>query len=246
MSSSPIFYSTIEEAWGTPRLPKGKKKARVPLQPTDPLCDLYNKRTARAKKPYSEDAGTPYQYEKVFYDGYEKTATSRTTRPNNCKARVSAKPVSVSREKDVYDAYSVDNSLAQYASYREEDDEAYFSKVLNDSMQKVTEKYTSGPLHSDVTPGTWSTGVSPIIKRQQVDDDDGVSTSDYVEDDGSDIMAPASPAPMTPQSPSPSRYSGVEDDERDKVLDFGLYVASGIMLIFLLEQILQLGMRMKA
>jgi hypothetical protein len=32
---------------------------------------------------------------------------------------------------------------------------------------------------------------------------------------------------------------------RDKFVDFGLYIASGVMLIFMMEQVLQLGMRMK-
>ena len=156
-------YSTLEEAWGTkPR--KKKSRSMRDEYVESPICELYQKRNSKVRKPYMEEVNA---YNDM--DGYMLGSYAR-----NEKSRPKYKPIAINDDTNEYKAERV---------YEDEDDE-YLSKAL-ESVSK--------------------TRAAPIETFQ---DNDKL--------------------------------------QHDKMMDLGLYVVSGTLLIFAMEQILQMGIRMKA
>jgi hypothetical protein len=198
-------YSTIEEAWGAFD-EKSRKKKKVRIMTADPLCELYGKRMAKARKPYAEDgeilpsnAGPDASLFGPSGPGsYNKNAFSRTTAAQK-------ESFQASRRVPEYPSISIDKSGVYTAADDDEDDE-YFERAL---------------LHNGM----------------------GSSSSElpHEQDDWEDDR----PVPTVKKQCAPITEDEIKRKQQERMFNFGLYIASGVMLIVAMEQLLQLGMKMR-
>ena len=208
-------YTTIEEAWGgsSQKNRNGKAAAATRARPTDPLCELYNKRSEKMKRPYAEvapnsDSLTLATYNKVPYSG--RTMQQQQPSGNLRGAALppaSYRPITVNTSEDIYDANRMHDI----------EDDAYFERALGDD---VPGRHGSRLVAYD------SPAAEEAPARQP--------------------STPVAPAVVAKEA-TKSIVSKIKEQTsaHDKLLDFGLYVISGMLMIFTMEQILQLGMRMR-
>jgi hypothetical protein len=200
-------YSTIDEAWGNSF--SGKNMSKKKKKVAEPICDLYDKKSLKSRKPYMDDQVDPYEYHGEVFGPYDKVKFSRTTKPrdNECarvqQARRKFKPVTVEKMEDEYSAVA-DPDI--------DDDDSYFQKAV-------------------------------IGGSSRGEDED--SELDFAEDETLVKEEPRGRGDRKVKDISPSVSMKYTTEQRERLFDFGLYIGSGIMLIIILEQILQLGMRMR-
>jgi len=208
-------YTTIEEAWGgsSQKNRNGKAAAAAAARPraTDPLCDLYNKRSEKMKRPYAEvapnsDSLTLATYNKVPYAG--RTLQQQQQPSGNLRGAAlppaSYRPITVNTSEDIYDANRMHDI----------EDDAYFERALGED---VPGRHGSRLVAYD----------SPVEEAP--------------------ARPPSPPAAVVAKEAPKSIVSQIKEQTsaHDKLLDFGLYIISGMLMIFTMEQILQLGMRMR-
>jgi hypothetical protein len=285
-------YATIEEAWGVP-IKKQKQKLSAA---SDPLCDLYNKRNDRTKRPYAIEGPVPN--DGMTLAPYRKAQTGRTLnsgvvkggdyRENARPSRVpSYRPVMVNTSEDVYDAR---NSF-------EDADDAYFERALREEIPERQGArliaYDSGnSIHGsrfrhidDDNISEISSSSAPIhsLNQNQNQNSIPIHTESFEHfDKEHESFADRGLNGDYDMYQSRGLGSGIEKDydtntttntntntntnnnntntntntntnpstrsiekEHDKLLDFGLYIISGVLMIFTMEQILQLGMKMR-
>jgi hypothetical protein len=190
---------------------------------------LYNKRSDKMKRPYAEiapnsDSLTLATYSKVPYSGrtlHQSTASSQSNgNTMGALPPASYRPITVNTSEDIYDTQRM---------YDDADD-AYFERALSeDAPSRHGSRliaYDSQPYTSEDIPA----GRAP----------------------SSVVSSPVRREPSPPASPQKSQSSAVAvavanaaTSSHDKLLDFGLYIISGVLMIFTMEQILQIGMRMR-
>lgn len=220
-------YTTIEEAWGAPISVQKRRRAPRGLPPADPLCDLYNKRGEKVKRPYSVDSNSdpgmalaPYNRAHVgrtqpsASSGYDSIQmhSSNAGRDNHA---ASYRPIVANTSEDIH-----------HSHHYQFDDDAYFDRALSEDI-----------------PGRQG---SRLIAYDEPDHHD--SLPNHLEHMTPDIPVPVSaPASATgPVTTTQIAVGAAPTSSNEKLLDFGLYIISGVLMIFTMEQILQLGMRMKS
>ena len=212
-------YTTIEEAWGGSSQKNRNGKAGAASErprATDPLCDLYNKRSDKMKRPYAEvapnsDSLTLATYNKVPYAGRTMQSASPSASSGNLRGAAlppaSYRPITINTSEDIYDANRMHDI----------EDDAYFERALGDD---VPGRHGSRLVAYDVPAAEEAPARQP--------------------------STPVAPAVVAKEA-TRSIVSKIKEQTsaHDKLLDFGLYVISGMLMIFTMEQILQLGMRMR-
>jgi hypothetical protein len=89
----------------------------------------------------------------------------------------------------------------------------------------------------------------PSYKPVNIDDgnDEYKAQREYEDDDDEYLSKALETVAKTDAAPVESFATQRGDKlDNDKIMDLGLYVVSGLLLIFAMEQILQLGIKMKA
>lgn len=119
-----------------------------------------------------------------------------------------------------------------------------------DSVQSVPRASKYKPINVD--------GIEDDVHDAQPIDDDDAYLERYLDEEAVEREAMASAAASASANASASKRRTLEaydmyqsrrmeaDMDKDKLIDLGLYISSGILMIFTMEQILQLGMRMGA
>jgi hypothetical protein len=245
-------YSTLEEAWGENfNKPKKSKKQEI-----DPICKLYNKRLNKVYPPYkiSKDDDEP-SYKKVNYidKNHEKYYGFRDGRPYSRKyKKITKKPVDLrvnaydSEEENDYltvkkkkqpkkKSYSLPVQQEELPSKKfiHPDEEEFIMNNLIDDEEYVEEesKYISEPKY--------------IESDEEFDDyldSDEESNEEYQK-----ILQEDVDSEEEEESPFKVINKKKKFKKNDKhYLDMGIYTISGIILIFIMEQFIQIGMKLKS
>ena len=258
-------YSNIEEVWGSPFEKPKKKKSK---QSVDPLCDLYGKRYNKLLKPYGNKSSTPLDDEYVhrysMFDG-ENTQTN-----TQFYGYDDSKPFSRSVNKQRQQKFDLDideeaemnykcmdlndkNKLNKNKSIKpktkkksakkqvifnippEDDDEVYLQQAVQQEAETEQEDfariYTSVYDESD-DEGNEDT--IPDMFDTDVEDEDSSLINQQMKllSKNTNLKSTTLPKKLTPS------------DER-QYLDIIIYTLSGIILIFMMEQFVQIGMRIR-
>lgn len=209
--------------------------------PSEPLCDLY-------EKGYSDAVG----------DVMNQRASVRVPPPQSSKPSRSAScPSSASSSKSQCVRQPTDPEVdacdyvfshhGQFTPVDFFDDDSNWASVVEDEREE--EGFESGPGPgsgpSSSAPAPAKPRVSFADRHAEEDDDDGCD--DYGGcGRGSDNRKAKAKALEGYRDPSPSPSpSGAGVDASTLWADMGLYVVSGVILIFLLEQFIQIGVRLR-
>jgi len=105
------------------------------------------------------------------------------------------------------------------------------------SKQKAQRISSYQPIHVE--------GVDDDIHDAQTADEDDAYLERYLDEEEAAALAAARQRRQEAFVEDQRRAKQlVADLDKDKLIDLGLYIASGIFMIFTMEQVLQLGMRM--
>lgn len=227
-------YSSIEEAWAdsylSPSLQKKQKKKKTmekPNQVTDPICDLYE-----MGSHYPED--DIVSYANKFYDKHEKAKYQKALMRDREK---NPKVVEIDVSDDMpYGAPTNRNLLVNKQHVDNEDQRVNSRRYIDDE--------------------DYDTKVKKIYNYPEIDDDDASeSSSEYDFNEKPSQKQLRKLPPLNSQERDKILYDTTEyyDDDgfQKKVeafsyFDLILYILSGIILIFMMEQFVKLGMMIKS
>lgn len=262
-------YTTLEDAWGgnfdksvltSKKINKKKKTSKA-----DPLCELYSRRLKKANKPYDKKTGEYEKYraykgrDNSFYYKYEDDVLPSLANPERQKTSFltvddelnatalhtkfdeafdnSDQCIDVNTLKDVNRKkkrrvhFNVvpeddDDLYLQDAVYQEE---SLFDEELAQSTQKRYDK-----MYSDIYEET---------DDEQMDDID-ISLKTECEDKSLIEEEMKRNAHIQTLQQMIKQHHNFRDERQ--YLDIILYILSGIILIFMMEQFVQIGMRLKS
>lgn len=229
-------YTTLEEAWGDDFTKKNKKKSS---QPKDPLCQLYGRKYQKAKKPFLDKSvevtnGKNYKTTGMSsrnrYFGYNDENMS-DNKESECiqhnKKRTSVKSKRNSKKKGV-----------RFNIETEDDDDVYLYNAIKDE-----EILNEQDFHDD------DIDFEEMNNVKQFYDDV------YEESDNEDYDLPENEDPtvdieeeqvyFNPSSNKKNLYCSNQYKDERQYFDLIIYILSGIILIFMMEQFIQIGMRLK-
>ena len=239
------MHSTLEEAWPNHHQSRDRIKSKE--------CDLFDSRTAKVKKPYKqklrgkkkekmknmmlfdeedyENGMLKSELEK--YHGYEDSREFSRTKKHSTPKR--KKKVVVKPEQNTYDVDSdSDDEYDGDDVIREEVDESMsprdyiFEEVYEeDEDNYLSEKFKQQHQHQQQKRG------SPLGKGNAM----STVVEEELEGERRDYL------PLAGAIPTKS-LRNVND--MNQLLDLSIYTLSGIMLIFILEQFVQLGVKLKS
>jgi len=240
-------YSTLEEAWGT----VGKFKKRVSK---DHECDLYEARTKHPKqKPYRNNTSRDLKQQKNMmlmdadneeyekYHGYSDARThSRTNKPINGHQEYfrpkSKKRVSINPDMNTYYYaedpmdYIQDHNSSSKKVFEEDQDEIEEETYLQNSPKSSENIYEEVYDEDDDNYLTQNTKTDEESRRANI--------NKYIDEEIENEIAPL-----------PKRNINSNDSTTDvnrQVLDLSIYTLSGIILIFMMEQFVQIGVKIKS
>jgi hypothetical protein len=230
----PIFFSTLEDAWGNNNYPIEKRKKKCkPKKSADPLCELYGKRYSKISKPYLEMANDN-EYQNNF-DKYSEDLSLTSMNKNNSS--------SVSNNKQDYYPLELDeySSFASINAIETADDDEY----LVNALDKVT-NYSSANYQRDQQTPTNTLNLTDYDSDSDTETNIPEADSAIQKTNKVDVLKPSDKKEIIQLHNENDLVSKLADSRSDtNYLDFGLYISSGIMLIIMMEKILQLGMLMK-
>lgn len=247
-------YSTLEEAWGT----AGKFKKRASKErerERERECDLYEARTKPKQKPYRNnttrelrqpknmmlmDEEDNQDYEKYY--GYSDARTySRTNKPINGHQDYfrtkSKKRVSINPERNTYienDYYTEDPM--DYI----QDHNSSSKKVFEEDEIEEEEAYLqSSPQSEYIYEEVYDEDEDNYLTQNTKTDAETrrVNINKYVEEEIDNEITPLPKRKIVKNSTS--------TDANRQVLDLSIYTLSGIILIFMMEQFVQIGVKIK-
>jgi hypothetical protein len=218
----PIFFSTLEDAWGNNNYPIEKRKKKCkPKKSIDPLCELYGKRYSKISKPYLE-----MENDNEYQNNFENYSKIKNI-PEVDNADMSSTRIRNTNKQEYYplelDEYS---SFASVNAIETADDDEY----LVNALDKVT-NYSN---HQQTSNNT--------LNLTNYDEE---SESDSETEKEKDLKEIKCKTLKQKESLSLNEKTDTKLLNDTNYLDFGLYISSGIMLIIMMEKILQLGMLMK-
>lgn len=221
-----LMHSTLEEAWGKHRLNLVKKK-------NSKQCDLYEGRKAKVKKPYKKN-GKRSEYRNMMllndedyengmlkpdlekYHGY--TDSRAFSRSSSRNRAPAQRKVKVNPAVNTY-AEDVDQDIVS-------DDESEVEEEIPSSEYIFEEVYEE----DDDNYLTEKFKRKDSHRKQVVDEE---VLEEQVED-------------VSLVSPKSLRLSKDVHADMNQVLDLSIYTLSGILLIVILEQFVQLGVKIKS
>lgn len=247
-------YTSLEDAWGSDFNKPDKKKKTKKSGKSDPLCDLYSKRYKKIRKPfYAKDSDMLENdyFNKVhsfngakdlnMYYGYKDDDFSRlvneerqqtnnmiideegqciNTHPKKAKKKKVRFMIEPEDEDDVYLQQAITN----------EDESHNFEDVIDTSQQQSFDHIYSNVYEETddeiIEEESISSSKEPIGKTLSKLIEEEINNNSYVKS----LHRKNDSIPFV--------------DER-QYLDLLMYIFSGIILIFMMEQFIQIGIRMK-
>tara|TARA_B100000405_G_scaffold287418_1_gene235417 strand:- start:397 stop:1176 length:780 start_codon:yes stop_codon:yes gene_type:complete len=249
-------YSTLEEAWGTEKKPIKQKQRE---------CDLYDKgKKGILRRPHRQNTEKELKYKNMMllgddtmenedyerYHGYSDSRKySRTTKPlKKHKERFSSKKPK-SKKRVVVDpnlnTYYDPDELMQMQTSR-----ALRPRQVNDNEGE----YIYEEMYDEDEDNYLTQGVTEVKKLTHDDDfideeddefideeqlSDGEITEESIEEESESYRQPRRKKNI---SSTITKTNGVDHRQ---LLDLTIYTMSGIILIFLMEQFVQIGVKIK-
>jgi hypothetical protein len=299
-------YSSLEDAWGENfdevKKPRKSKKNTAPLAPLsggDPLCELYNKRYRKIKKPYGQKSSTPLDDEYLHryntyksndrrnYYGYQDDTYKKRMDPSRqstdpllidptdedgvCIDVNAMPPLNSSKksrgkkthnkvrfiepedEDDVYLQNAVVSSrgddgngsggidgpqtnFKDAISNRKSTFNRIYSNVYDETDDEM-DGDLDGALDDDLNGNIEEEGalVSSMVDTEEEESDCKLIMEELRKQTKKAICRPPLQYPETSTEHSRERH----------YLDFIIYILSGFILIFMMEQFIQIGIQMK-
>jgi len=235
-------YSTIEEAWGVDRIDRKKPVKK-------PTCNLYENRTKSRAKPYRNNTSNELNYKEAMfanngnedYDKYygyaDARAHSRTTKPlKNHKAyfkpedmqrrRMAINPNTNTYMEDMDDNDVREENDIQEENYviEEEEDRIYEETPYEEVYEENDDNY----LTSMRTNATKNANIDRYVEEEEINEE---------------LYDNAKPRK---QQLAPYRVQSIQKQDANKqILDLSLYTISGVLVIFMMEQFVQMGIKIK-
>ena len=246
-------YTSLEDAWGTNFNKKTKKTKKS--SKSDPLCDLYNKRYKKIKKPFhtkDSDMMENDYFNKVhsfngekdlnMYYGYkdddftrlvneERQETKNMIIDDNC-IDTNAKKKHKKKKK------------VRFSIEPEDEDDVYLQQAITDESEQSfeeaidTQQHSFDRIYSNVYEETDDELIEEESGHLSEEATSKKSLSQLIEEEINNNTYLKSLRKKNTQDVIPFV------DER-QYLDLLMYIFSGIILIFMMEQFIQIGIRMR-
>jgi hypothetical protein len=243
-------YSTLEEAWGT----AGKLKKRV----KERECNLYEARTKPKQKPYRNNTSRDLkehqnmmlmdedkdneEYEKYY--GYSDARTySRTNRPINGHKEYfkpkSKKHVSINPEVNKY--YYTDDPM-DYIQDHNPSSKKVFEEDQDEIEEEIEEEayLQNSPKSSEyIYEEVYDEDDDNYLTQNTKSDEESrrANINKYIDEEIENEIVQLPKRNISRNSPT--------TDVNRQVLDLSIYTLSGIILIFMMEQFVQIGVKIK-
>lgn len=241
-------YATIDEAWGdlSGTLKKKKNKTK------DPICELYEQKV-------NSSAYSQLDLVNNANAEYEKSRYQRTMRPlpnsEETEREPRTKKVDINPYKKYYDISSTDTSDSKGSdSIFEKQFEIKHPKLFDSDYEQVDQEECKKKKYYDIIEDRQDrdpyyasvTAEEHARPRRHYDDEDDLEEYVYKR------QGPK-PSPSRPKKGQAYFEEYLDDvgygykDKKPKLMyvDIMLYLISGIILIFLLEQFVQIGINMQ-
>lgn len=238
------YYSTIEEAWGVDRIDRKK-----PVKKPTPVCNLYENRTKPRSKPYRSNTMNELNYKETMfanngnedYDKYygyaDARAHSRTTKPlKNHKAYF--KPNDSQRRRVAINPNT--NTYMEVDDVVVEEEENYVVEEEEDRIyeetpyEEVYEENDDNYLTSMRTDATKNVNIDKYVEEE---------ISEELYDDRTKVRSSQNYNQNQHQNQNQNLH--IRQDVNKQMLDLSLYTLSGVLVIFMMEQFVQMGMKIK-
>ena len=241
-------YSTLEEAWGS----SGKFKKRTKDRERE--CNLYDARTNPKQKPYRNntsrdlkqhknmmlmDASENDDYEKYY--GYSDARTySRTNKPidghRDYFIPKSKKRVTINPEKNTYNEnYYTDEPMDYIQDHNSSFNNDFEEDVVEEEAYLERSPKSSEYIYEEVYDEDEDNYLTQNTRTNE--ESRKLNINKYVEEEINNEIIPL-------PKKSSIRNNTTTDVNR-QVLDLSIYTLSGIILIFMMEQFVQIGVKIK-
>lgn len=236
------YYSTIEEAWGVDRIDRKK-----PVKKPTPTCNLYENRNKPRAKPYRGNTVNELNYKEAMfanndnedYDKYygyaDARAHSRTTKPlKNHKAYFKPEDrrrVAINPNTNTY--MEVDDAV-----YEENIDNAENYNVVEEEENRIYEETPYEEVYEENDDNYLTNMKTKATKNVNMDR--------YVEEEiNEEINKEINEEVYEKSKAKKQYYNNRQHDANKQILDLSLYTLSGVLVIFMMEQFVQMGMKIK-
>lgn len=227
-----MAYAFIDEVWGSSTKAKTGSKKQTVKQ--DPTCTLYKRRDGKDRP--LDDIMNAY-IDEAPYDKYERASSEMhrmKKRERNLKT-VDIKPPK--SDYDVSDEFVNEEGLRDSSCYNAEEMIGAYGSTLLDNMYEYDKYYSDNIIRDEQMHDENNACIDDSRADEEM-----ISKTSFKKDDIYNDMTIEKyvNALVSRTHPPPDQTSATK-----MYLDLVLYVGSGVLLIFLLEQILQLGMLMR-
>jgi hypothetical protein len=255
-------YTTLEDAWGpnfdTDHNNKQKKKKKVK---TDPLCELYGRRYKKHKKPYGGGTGSNKSQtyrsfaedDDVLYYGYDDELFTRNVNSERKKSHLLTLDEDddqcidlSSRSKDNKNNKTPNKKKKKKVRFEvtpEDEDDVYLQQAVNNEVDEIE--------FDDMIQMDNKKAFEKIYTNVYAETDDEVDQEMDIYAESEDSASIEEELRKNPylnvlqKSSNEEAYKKHFINER-QYLDLLIYNLSGIILIFMMEQFIQIGMRLKS
>lgn len=221
-------YSSIDEAFGylNPDLQKKSKKKNK-----DPLCELYNQKW----QPDNLSNSLKDDVDLISYANEYKNPNLTTNRDTSPKyIDISDKPIN--NKDQEYSWMHPEKSLTTKAENFEMNYDFQPSKMIAQEDRSHQERYTHGERY---TPGERYTHQERYIPEERYSHQEMCAPQEMREPHGRYCDEDTIIRLLS------QKYDKKTNNDKINYIDLILYIISGIILIFILEQFIQIGMNMK-
>ena len=217
-------YTSLEDAWGSNfEVGSAGKKHRKKKGSVDPLCELYGRRNRKAKKPFSTSRNKASKFasykNQAPEDMNQYYGYSDDDMPSTHPARM----------KDTQFLGQFENGTCESTSqpYADdgEDDEYLENAVIQEESNDFKKIFSN--VYDESDDEVQMERAQPVASE----DDDLRSISRLIEEEFRKYNFNSNPQCFV--------------DER-QYLDLVMYTLSGVILIFMMEQFIQIGMKLKS
>lgn len=235
-------YTTLEEAWGNDFTKKSKKKSNLKdfKDSNDPLCQLYGRKYQKTRKPFL-DKSVETQNGKNFKSGGVSSSRNRYFGYNdediNFSADGGSECIQHNKIQPDLKKKALKKKGVRFNIETEDEDDVYLHNAIKD------ERILNGQAFHDEED---LMDFKEINSRKQFYDDVYESDNeDYDLPEEQHVGIEEERVYYKDDSLSKNKiYYNQYKDER-QYFDLLIYILSGIILIFMMEQFIQIGMRLK-
>lgn len=269
-------YTTLEDAWGSNFdinvSKKNKKIKKGTASKPDPLCELYSRRLKKAKKPYENDKYTGDEkyraykgHDRALYYKYEDNEFHSLVNPERQKTSfltVDDELNNMALNTDFDESFDNSNECIDVNSLRrvstskkkkknkkvhfnvvpEDDDDVYLQEAILQEENPYEEEL------SETAQQRYEKIYANVYEEtddEQLDEKDDLTDISAECDDKFLIEEEMRRNAHIQTLRNLLNKQNDFSDER-QYLDILLYILSGIILIFMMEQFIQIGMRLKS